>query len=111
VAKVTHIAHVFDVHRNTVSHIAREVEAGGAKAAIPQAGSRRRHKVTLKVVVGRTKGRPHTARPFVSTCNRVSNVPLPGTAFGEGCRRLTSMSSLDFREAHAWNTDSSARPT
>lgn len=50
-AKTAEVAQVFGVHRNTVSRIAREVEAGGATAAIRRKpGPRRRHKVTAKVL-------------------------------------------------------------
>jgi len=50
-AKATEVAQVFGVHRNTVSRIAREVEAGGATAAIHRKpGPRRRHKVTPRVL-------------------------------------------------------------
>ncbi len=50
-AKVTDLAQVFGVHRNTVSRIAHEVEAGGATAVLRRKpGPRRRHKVTAKVL-------------------------------------------------------------
>ena len=50
-AKVTDLAQVFGVHRNTVSRIAHEVEAGGATAVLRRKpGPRRRHKATAKVL-------------------------------------------------------------
>ncbi len=50
-AKAVEIAKVFGVHRNTVSRIARDVEAGGATAVIHRKpGPRRRHKVTAKAL-------------------------------------------------------------
>lgn len=50
-ASVTEVAQVFGVHRNTVARIAKQVEAGGARALLPgKPGPKKRHKVTAKVL-------------------------------------------------------------
>ena len=50
-ASHTEVAHIFQVHRNTVARIARQVEAKGASGALlGQRGPRDRHKVTRKVL-------------------------------------------------------------
>jgi transposase len=50
-ASVTEVAQVFGVHRNTVARIAKQTEAGGARAVLPhKPGPKKRHKVTAKVL-------------------------------------------------------------
>jgi transposase len=50
-ASATEVALVFGVHRNTVARIAKQIEAGGARAVLPRKpGPKKRHKVTAKVL-------------------------------------------------------------